>query len=330
MNRLWTASATYLVVTSLLLLLPPGSTHAQHEYRKYDQQSIIDPPSPQMQLRDGFCWGITEMVFSFGDSYTNLIGPKGSVWTWNHFRSKEDVLNAPISLNATTAHGPNWIEYLTGCYQGLPQDCKPALFDVAYGGATCNSTLIPPAFDHIMDFGHQVQQWKTYIQPVVQWAPHTTLTTIWFGINDVLASVSKTTDKNVLGVVFNQVLDAYEKQMELLYTFGMRAFVAINVPPMERSPGNLNNDGLGPLIRSFNDLLLGRIAAFRSSHPEASLVHYFDAYRYFNEYLDGGVKFGFKDITGFCREQQDQKQQECYAPYELGRKPLGETGAFTD
>lgn len=85
------------------------------------------------------------------------------------------------NLAQTTAHGPNWIEYFTECYEGLPQDCETQLFDVAYGGASVDSDLVPPAYTHIVDFIHQVKQWKEYIKPAVTWKPETTLTAVWFG-----------------------------------------------------------------------------------------------------------------------------------------------------
>ena len=43
--------------------------------------------------------------FAFGDSYTNLMGPAGSVWTWNDFKSgKDSTLNGVIQPNGVYIH----------------------------------------------------------------------------------------------------------------------------------------------------------------------------------------------------------------------------------
>ncbi|KAI7883859.1 hypothetical protein K492DRAFT_184281 [Lichtheimia hyalospora FSU 10163] len=245
-----------------------------------------------------FCANDMKTVFGFGDSFTNLMGPKGDVWTWNHFQSNDSVLDAPIRINGTTAHGPNWIEYLTECYEGLPQDCDPELFDVAYGGASVDSDLVPPPYTHIVDFIHQVKQWKKYLEPAVSWNPESTLTAVWFGINDALTS-SKTKTWIELGILFNKIMDAYNEQLETLYSYGMRSFLVVNVPPMEHAPAHIGNNTIAKVVKSFNDLLQARVALFNIKHKDDVFIHYFDAHRYFNEYLTNSSGL-FKNTTGYC------------------------------
>ncbi|KAG2222928.1 hypothetical protein INT45_012906 [Circinella minor] len=249
-----------------------------------------------------FCWDSTDMVFAFGDSYTNLMGPAGSVWTWNDFKSgKDSTLNGAIQPNGTTAHGPNWIQYLTNCYEGLPQKCHPQLFDVAYGGATVDSSLVAPAYDHIKDLDQQINQWKDYIDPMVKWETDSTLTMLWFGINDVTRAIKTTDDNLKLGILFNKILDVYFQHLDTLHKEqDMRFFLINNVPPMDRSPGGRDDaKRLRPLIKAYNDLLLGRIAKFSTLNPDVTLVH-FDAHRYFDYYLNHYKQFGFKDIENYC------------------------------
>lgn len=42
---------------------------------------------------------------------------------------------ADFVQTSTSAGGPNWVEYLTGCFSGLPSHCKKQLWDFAFGGA---------------------------------------------------------------------------------------------------------------------------------------------------------------------------------------------------
>lgn len=71
--------------------------------------------------------------------------------------------------------------YLTNCFEGLPQKCSPQLYDLAFGGATVNVSLIQPSQEYVIDFVQQVENWEKYIKPSVTWEPFTTLTSIWFG-----------------------------------------------------------------------------------------------------------------------------------------------------
>ena len=69
---------------------------------------------------------------------------------------------------------------------------------------------------------------------------------------------------------------------------------------MDRSPGGrADAERLRPLIKAYNDLLLGRIAKFSTLNPDATLVH-FDAHKYFDYYLNHYKQFGFKDIENYC------------------------------
>ncbi|KAI9492836.1 hypothetical protein BDB00DRAFT_929458 [Zychaea mexicana] len=264
-----------------------------------------------------FCWDTTDMVFAYGDSYTNLMGSAGSVWTWNNFAAgKNSTLKGTIQLNGTTAHGPNWIQYLTNCYQGLPQNCRPQLFDVAFGGSTVDRSLVAPAYDFIKDLDQQISNWDQYVRPKVEWSPDTTLTVLWFGINDVTRAVKDTDGTNgtnstkstndaksnlKLGILFNKILDRYFEHLDTLHKkYQMRFFLINNVPPMDRTPsGRADADRLGPLVNAFNDLLLGRIAYYSTLNPDVTLVH-FDAHKYFGYYLDHYKEYGFKDIENSC------------------------------
>ena len=50
-----------------------------------------------------------------------------------------------------------------------------------------------------------MNQWKDYIDPMVKWESDSTLTILWFGINDITRA-TKTTDDNVRLFSFNDIM----------------------------------------------------------------------------------------------------------------------------
>ncbi|CDS12816.1 hypothetical protein LRAMOSA05000 [Lichtheimia ramosa] len=134
----------------------------------------------------GFCWDEIDNLFVFGDSYTYTEGKLGTPWySWNNFTSPSDVHHDPILLNKTSADGPNWVEYLTNCFEGLPQTCHPHLYNFAYGGADIDPTAITKHDQYTKSFVEQIDQWKVSVNDYVPWKPSNTLAAFWIGINDV-------------------------------------------------------------------------------------------------------------------------------------------------
>lgn len=81
-------------------------------------------------------------LLAFGDSYTYVQGTQGH-WNYsfisdafNYSYTPEQLLSSEIVKNTTSSGGPNWVEYLTGCYEGLPAECPGTqLWDFAFAGA---------------------------------------------------------------------------------------------------------------------------------------------------------------------------------------------------
>lgn len=93
----------------------------------------------------GFSWDSATALLAFGDSYTYVEGTYGRV-NGSFIGSELDYAFTPeklndnkILVNHTSAEGANWVEYLTGCFEGSPAECtgqgQIPLWDFAFGGA---------------------------------------------------------------------------------------------------------------------------------------------------------------------------------------------------
>ncbi|CDH54499.1 lysophospholipase a [Lichtheimia corymbifera JMRC:FSU:9682] len=244
-----------------------------------------------------FCWQKTDTVFVFGDSYSAVGGEKGSSSTWSLFESDDAVSNNPIILHETTASGPNWSEYITGCYEGRPQDCSIHLFNLAYNGATVNSQLVKPWRPIVADFIQQVKLWKDHVASSVQ--SSNAVSFIWFGINDV----SKSIDNDDIEDLFTKDIGDYFAQMEALYQSNIRRFVMINVPPVDRTPKFApDKDVLIDRISKYNTMLHDNAEDFRKRHTDIVIVE-IDAHQLFSNYLSNPQQIRVQDTTNYYEKE---------------------------
>ncbi|KAL0254546.1 hypothetical protein SLS55_010023 [Diplodia seriata] len=110
-------------------------------------------------------------LLAFGDSYTYVQGTQGH-WNYsfisdafNYTFAPEQLLSSEIVKNTTSSGGPNWVEYLTGCYEGLPDNCpETKLWDFAFA-----------------DLDDQVKQWDLYARETLDLEPADTLVAFWIG-----------------------------------------------------------------------------------------------------------------------------------------------------
>ncbi|ORZ02419.1 hypothetical protein BCR43DRAFT_430848, partial [Syncephalastrum racemosum] len=239
-----------------------------------------------------------EYRFVFGDSYSYTEGQLGTPeFSWSNFTDKASLSNNPILLNKTSADGPNWVEYLTGCYQGLPQHCHPKLYNLAFAGADIDPAKITKHHDFTVSFVEQVEQFVDFVNPRIKWDPKSTLGAFWIGINDVGDTVKWTNIS--YSDFYAGIIDTYFDKMEELYEHDLRAFMFFNIPPRDRSPGGSSTKQYAQAIDTYNSILQQHISDFASNHNDAIVIT-IDAFSYFNQYLDNASELGFKDISTFC------------------------------
>ncbi|KXN88292.1 hypothetical protein AN958_07751, partial [Leucoagaricus sp. SymC.cos] len=99
----------------------------------------------------GFHWDHIQYVYSFDESYSFVLGTlglpafilhtRGTILKRNH--TKHGVyMHFPTMLShrlmcthlplKTRFGGLNWVEYLTGCFEGLPANCPRQLWDFSH------------------------------------------------------------------------------------------------------------------------------------------------------------------------------------------------------
>ncbi|KAL8693978.1 MAG: hypothetical protein Q9218_001276 [Villophora microphyllina] len=173
-----------------------------------------------------------ELIRDSGDSYTstsfNIHGTQPSA---------DNPLGNPSYPGATSADGPNYIDFLTTTYN----QSFIETFNLGYGGATIDPSLVGSPYGYIVQsFRQQVQNvfLPTYASNSgVQWSGSNSLFTVFFGINDVILSYAqRNSTLNFL------LIKSYEDYVHQLYAAGARNFLFMNVPPIDRSPGLLARD----------------------------------------------------------------------------------------
>ncbi|KAL8718971.1 MAG: hypothetical protein Q9225_003964 [Loekoesia sp. 1 TL-2023] len=128
-------------------------------------------------------WQGVRYLFTFGDSYTstsfNIHGTQPN---------PENPLGNPAYPGATSADGPNYVDFLTTTYN----QSFIETFNLGYGGATIDPSLVGSPYGLIVQsFRQQVQEefLPTYARHSgVDWSGSNTLFTVFFGINDVILS----------------------------------------------------------------------------------------------------------------------------------------------
>lgn len=112
-------------------------------------------------------------LISFGDSYTatefNITGQQPS--------SSDPIGNPPFP-GWTSAGGANWIGNLVGTYN----NSVLLNYNLAYGGATVNASLVPPYSPEVLSLIDQVAEFKQYLSPAppsAPWTANNTLVAVW-------------------------------------------------------------------------------------------------------------------------------------------------------
>ncbi|TVY75754.1 Acetylesterase [Lachnellula suecica] len=251
-------------------------------------------------------WSKVKYAFIFGDSYTQT-----GFETTGTQPTPTNPLGNPTYPGYTSSNGPNWVDYLTVEYNAS----KILTYNLAYGGATMNSTLVAPYEPTVSSIADQVvNEWlPTYASKpsTAPWSSDNTLFAIFDGINDIGNSyyngVAATTTLNA------QIFANFHDLVNKLYNAGARNFAFLNVPPVDRSPGTLvyNADAQAMEkadIAAWSTSLTNMTKTLKKEKPDANFF-YVDANALFTEVLDKPSSFPqtalYKNTTGYCVDYEN-------------------------
>jgi phospholipase/lecithinase/hemolysin len=220
-------------------------------------------------------------------------------------------LGNPTYPGPTSSNGPNWVDYLTVKYNVSVIET----YNLAYGGATVDSSLAKPYLPTVLSLQQQVQQeflpLYTGQNAVATWDPATTLFAFFFGINDVGNTYSANDPSNYTNV-YATILEQYSIQVNDLFAAGARNYLFLNVPPVQRSPLTM---GQGPnasaaeseAIMIFNNGLFDIANSLQEVAANSNVpvnIDIFDAYSLFNSVLDNPKTSpqtaGYINTTDYC------------------------------
>ncbi|KAG8782732.1 hypothetical protein FRC12_020483 [Ceratobasidium sp. 428] len=140
---------------------------------------------------------------------------------------------------------------------------------------------------------------KTKARPGEHWNPGTSLFVFWIGTNNIGDTFSEDDASGFMSDIF--------KCVQTVYDTGARAFLFIDVPPVERGPLIVIYPNISQRFASicsmWNRLFRCRIDAFSEEHPDASCFQ-FSSHKCLNNILDNPTKHSFlqEDVTKYGGE----------------------------
>ncbi|KAF8867364.1 hypothetical protein BDZ45DRAFT_577131 [Acephala macrosclerotiorum] len=255
-------------------------------------------------------WAGIKHAFIFGDSYTTT-GFNTSLTQ----PTPTNPLGNPTYPGYTAANGPNWVDFLTVKYNAS----NLLTYNLAYGGATIDSSLVAPYLPTVSSVADQVENlwFPAYASKPssAPWTSQDTLFAIFDGINDVGNSYSKgvpaTTTLN--GAIFA----VYQGLVDQLYYAGARNFAFLNVPPVDRSPLTLANSAAEQAtekadIAAWNAAVISMAKSLKTEKPDVN-VFTVDSNKYFTQVLDNPKSYpqtaDIKNTTAYCTAYENGTPQ---------------------
>jgi len=235
--------------------------------------------------------------FPFGDSYTTTSFAVNGTQP-----SSSNPLGNPPYPGYTSSNGPNWVDFLTVKYNKSLIET----YNLAYGGATVDSSLVAQYEPTVLDFVQQVNDEfiPTYVEKkTAAWTSANSLFAAFFGINDVGNSYSQQN-----ATLNADIFKVYSSLVEKLYNTGARNFLFINVPPVNLSPLTQANGASAQAleaadIKDFNSKLASLATNLMARHRDAT-VFVFDANKLFSQVLANPDSYSqtaiYKNTTTYC------------------------------
>jgi phospholipase/lecithinase/hemolysin len=224
------------------------------------------------------------------------------------FRERIILAYSSTDRGYTSSNGPNWIDYLTTTYNKSFIETV----NLAYGGATVDSTLVAPYLPTVLSVKEQVQNeylpiYASHFSPV-PWTSEDTLFTIFIGINDIGNSYASQ-NSTLLPTIFTQLSNLIDQ----LYTSGARNFLFLNVPPVDQSPlthsaGPSAQSLEATAIADWNTRLSSLSASLSKTHKDATSF-IFNTHKVFSRVIEHPCAYpqtcAYKNTTMFCTEYQN-------------------------
>ncbi|KAI5776943.1 lysophospholipase A [Geopyxis carbonaria] len=290
------------------------------------------------------CWSKTKNLLVFGDSYTFIQGTSGRTnfsfigdgLTPSY--SPSTLLQNKIVPNATSAGGPNWVQYLTGCFSGRPNDCGKGkagkgvkrLWDFAFAGADVSTKFLTLHHNYTIDLVDQLDQYEKYAHRALSLPPSSTLVTVFIGINDINDSARWTnlTASGGFPAFYAQLAAELFGPAGLgrLHALGFRHFLLLGLPPLHRTPANqvaatpLPSKGM---VDAFDSAVRGEMRTFVERGRRSGVTtRWVDTGKALEKVLDSPERWGVTNTTGFCRAYDQPGIGTEYEAY--GCRPIGE------
>jgi len=261
--------------------------------------SVVDG-LPKSQSNKGHYpgWAGIKHIFAFGDSYTttgfniSLAQP-----------GPGNPFGNPTYPGHTSSNGPNYIDYLTTRYNKSFIETV----NLAFGGATVDSTLVAPYLPIVLSVKEQVQReylpiYASHFSPV-PWSSDDTLFTIFIGINDIGNSYASQ-NATLLPTIFTELSGLVDQ----LYTSGARNFLFLNVPPVDYSPltksAGLSAQSLeAEAIAEWNNRLNSLSKSLTKKHNDATSF-VFNTHKVFSRVIEHPCAYPqtcpYKNTTAYC------------------------------
>ncbi|WYZ43343.1 hypothetical protein EsH8_VI_001042 [Colletotrichum jinshuiense] len=228
---------------------------------------------------------------TFGDSYSqtgfNINSTKPN---------PQNPLGNPDLPGWTASGGLDWVGFMVTQFNAS----LTYSYNLAYGGATTDASLIAPYTSTVLSFIDQVTEFSRSLAPKPSWAPWTAdnaLVGVWMGVNDV-GNAFWLSNREALLV---QVLGRYFDQLQILYNAGARKFVLLSVPPTQKTPlmlanGADSNAQLAAAIKQYNDLIVSNLAAFKTKNAGVT-SWVVDTTVAFDKAINNPTAYGAPDAT---------------------------------
>jgi phospholipase/lecithinase/hemolysin len=270
-------------------------------------------------VQAAFKYSDVKQVLSFGDSYSFVQGTYGQtnktfIGSYVKYAyTASQLLNNQIVQNftGTAEGGANWLERLTGCAvqngSYSPANCSMALWNFAYSGASVGEQWLPKHTIYTIPLVNQTSRYLTYGDPVLRSKnkinKSTALVTIWIGVNDIFDSATYK-PSNISNDAFwaSEIDGVFQQSVQPLYNSGYKNFLFLNLPPLDRTPGNQRAATPYPSkaqVNSWGTLLANRTSAFQAQYADSKAMLY-DANTFLNGVLDNPSKYGITRTGSYC------------------------------